>query len=58
MAALAHEVDNCPVLLSALQVCKVEVSEFTTAQTAAQQDGKNARSRLPFSASCSGACNS
>jgi hypothetical protein len=41
MAALAHEVDNCPVLLSALQVCKVEISEFTTAHTAAQQDGKN-----------------
>jgi len=41
VAALAREVDNCTVLLSALQVCKVEISEFTTAQTAAQQDGQN-----------------
>jgi len=41
VSAFAHEVNNRPVLLSALQVCKVEISEFTTAQTAAQQDGKN-----------------
>ena len=41
MPALAHEVNNRPVVLSALQVCKIEISEFTTAQTTAQQDGKN-----------------
>ncbi len=39
MAALAHQIDNCPVSLSGLETINIQRGEFGTPQPAADENG-------------------
>jgi hypothetical protein len=46
-ASLAHEVDDCPVILAALYIAEFQSCDLRTAETATEQEPYHSRIALP-----------
>jgi hypothetical protein len=56
MRCLSDQIDNGPVIVSALNVVKRQVSQLSSAQTATQQDSQNGSVSFSFQVSGLGSC--